>query len=387
LSENDTVPEMIEKGYSDLMNSWFVQHYTEKINHEGYQTAETVATDSDYISRLASLPYVVPLPYNPVVGRCIEQYVGRRRNLVEYMLGLETVYFPMIEETLDRYGLPIELKYLAVIESALNPTALSRAGAAGLWQFILPTGKLYGLEINSLIDERLDPVKETDAACRLLRDLHKIYNDWTLAIAAYNCGGGNVNKAIRRAGGKTDFWEIYPYLPRETRMYVRFFIAAAYAMNFYPYHRLYPVKLTMQSATDTVTITQPIHLEQIAAVLNIDSDALRSINPQYKKDIIPGDYKPMALTLPVERINDFLNREDEIAAYNRDTYFPQQSTASTTITGKTVKITHTVKKGETVAKIGGRYGVSASNIRKWNKLGSKVNALSAGRKLTLYVVN
>jgi len=374
-------PEMLEKGYEELCNSWYARHLAEKVNHEGYQTV-VQATDSDYIKRLNALPYVFSLPYNSVVRRCIDLYAERRRNLVEYLLGMESLYFPMIEQTLDRYSLPLELKYLTVIESALNPTALSRAGAAGLWQFMLPTGKLYNLEINSLIDERLDAEKSTEAACRFLKDLYNIYNDWTLAIAAYNCGGGNVNKAIRRAGGKSDFWEIYRFLPKETRSYVPMFIAAAYIMNYYPYHQLYPVKMTMTS-TDTVMIGKPLHLEQIAAVLNIDIEEIKALNPQYKRGIVPGNYRQMPVRLPVNKINDFISKENEVYAYNTEIYFPAKQTPPEQ--GKPVRTVHVVKKGETLLKIANRYGVTSANIRKWNKLGSKVKQVAAGRKLTLYI--
>jgi membrane-bound lytic murein transglycosylase D len=382
----DTVfvePEMLEKGYEELRNSWYVKHLTDKLNREGYKTV-VQATDSDYINRLNSLPYVVSLPYNSVVRRCIDQYVEKRRSLVEYMLGLEGLYFPMIEETLDRYGLPLELKYLTIIESALNPTALSRAGAAGLWQFMLPTGKLYNLEVNSLIDERLDPEKATDAACRFLKDLYNIYNDWTLAIAAYNCGGGNVNKAIRRAGGKSDFWEIYPFLPRETRAYVPLFIAAAYIMNYYPYHQIYPAQLTI-TPTDTLMLNSPVHFDQIASVLKIDKEEIKALNPQYKREIIPGNYKQMPLKLPVNQVNEFISKENEILAYDTDKFFPTKPTF--TEPSKPVKTVHIVKKGETLLKIANRYGVTTANIRKWNKLGSKVKIVAAGKKLTLYVNN
>ncbi|MDR2621253.1 MAG: lytic transglycosylase domain-containing protein, partial [Dysgonamonadaceae bacterium] len=236
-----SIPEDWDANLNKLVNSWYVQHYATKIDHEGYQD-NTPADDTTYIERLSKLPNIIELPYNNIVRQCIELYVNRRRDLVEYMLGIESFYFPMIEETLDKYDLPLELKYLTIVESALNPTALSRKGASGLWQFMLGTGKIYGLEINSLIDERRDPLKSTDAACRYLKDLFDIYGDWNLVIAAYNCGAGNVNKAIRRANGKADFWKIYQFLPKETRTYVPLFIAANYTMNYYAYHQLYPAQ-------------------------------------------------------------------------------------------------------------------------------------------------
>jgi membrane-bound lytic murein transglycosylase D len=386
VSSTDTAivaPEEMERGFEELTKSWFVSRHTEKEENEGYQATEQTG-DSVYAARLQALPCVMPMPCNAEVRHCIDHYIERRRSLVELMLGMESLYFPMIEQTLDRYGLPLELKYLTIIESALNTTALSRQGASGLWQFMLPTAKLYGLEVNSLIDERRDPEKATDAACRFLRDLYNIYHDWTLAIAAYNCGGGNVNKAIARSGGKTNFWEIYQFLPRETRAYVPWFIAATYTMNYYAYHRLYPVKMKMPEATDTVMVTQPLHFDQIAAVLNIEKEELQALNPQYKRDIVPGNYKPMKLTLPYNRIKDFIAQENTITAWNAETLFPSSTTATAS---KTVKITHTVKKGETLVKIGNHYGVTLASIRKWNRLGKKTRTVPAGRKLTLYVDN
>jgi membrane-bound lytic murein transglycosylase D len=241
------------------------------------------------------------------------------------MLGIESFYFPMIEETLDKYDLPLELKYLTVVESALNPTALSRKGASGLWQFMLSTGKSYGLEINSLIDERRDPVKSTDAACRYLKDLFDVYGDWNLVLAAYNCGAGNVNKAIRRANGKADFWKIYEFLPRETRTFVPLFIAANYTMNYYAYHQLYPAQSEALSPVDTVIITQPMHFDQISNVLNIDKEELRGLNPQYKKDVIPGNKKPYVLKLPSNHVYAFVEKENDIVTYNANNLFTNRS--------------------------------------------------------------
>jgi membrane-bound lytic murein transglycosylase D len=332
LETDDTIfsiPEEWDANLDKLMNSWHVKRYTTKINHEGYHD-NTLADDTTYIERLSKLPNIIELPYNNVVKKCIELYVDRRRNLVEYLLGIESFYFPMIEETLEKYDLPLELKYLTIVESALNPTALSRKGASGLWQFMLSTGKTYGLEVNSLIDERRDPVKSTDAACRYLKDLYNIYGDWNLVIAAYNCGAGNVNKAIRRANGKTDFWKIYEFLPRETRAYVPLFIAANYTMNYYAYHQLYPAQMEIPSTVDTVMITQPIHFDQISNVLNIDKEELRALNPQYKKDIIPGNRKPYVLKLPSVHAYSFMEKENDIANHNIENIFTNRSVVDDT---------------------------------------------------------
>ncbi|MDR2690901.1 MAG: transglycosylase SLT domain-containing protein [Dysgonamonadaceae bacterium] len=314
-----SVPEEWDANWDKLVNSWFVKHYTAKINHEGYQNHK-LADDATYSKRLSKLPNVIELPYNNIVRKSIEQYINRRP-FVEYLLAIEPVYFPMIEEILDKYGLPLELKYLTIVESALNPTARSRRGASGLWQFMMATGKSYGLEINSLIDERLDPVKSTVAACRYLKDLYDIYGEWSLVIAAYNCGAGNVNKAIRRANGKTDFWKIYGFLPRETRAYVPLFIAANYMMNYYAYHQLYPAQMETPSATDTVMINQRMHFDQISTILNIDKEELRALNPQYKKDVIPGNGKPYVLKLPSQMACAFAEKENDIANYNIEGLF------------------------------------------------------------------
>ena len=324
---NDTtfsVPEDWDANWNKLVNSWYVKHYSTKINQDGYQD-NTPADDETYIERLSKLPDIIELPYNNIVRKCIEQYISRR-SVMENVLGIESFYFPMIEETLDKYDLPLELKYLTVVESALNPVAISRQGASGLWQFMLTTGKNYGLEINSLIDERLDPAKSTDAACRYLKDLFDVYGDWNLVIAAYNCGAGNVNKAIRRANGKADFWKIYQFLPRETRTYVPLFIAANYMMNYYAYHQLYPTQIEIPSAIDTVMVTQLMHFDQIANVLNVNKEELRALNPQYKRDIIPGNEKPYVLKLPSTQASFFGEKENEIAGYNAEALFTNRST-------------------------------------------------------------
>jgi membrane-bound lytic murein transglycosylase D len=384
------LPEAWDENLDKLLNSWHIKHYTNKINHEGYKAPDVPVNDSVYVDRLAKLPKVIELPYNDVIRTCIDAYVNRRRGLVEYMLGLESLYFPMIEETLDKYGLPLELKYLTIVESALNPVALSKAGASGLWQFMLPTGKLYGLEINSLVDERLDPYKSTDAACRFFTDLYKIYGDWNLAIAAYNCGAGNVNKAIKRAKGKTDYWEIYPYLPRETRSYVPLFIAVNYVMNYYPYHQLYPVQVSTPTSTDTIMVSHQIHFDQVAEILQMDKEEIRALNPQYKRDIIPGNSKPQVLKLPSIQAYAFVEREDSIATYKVDELFPnrtyvEKSTGKKTATNGKETIVYRVKSGESLVAIGHKYGVSTANIRKWN--GLKSNKVAPGRKLTLYADN
>jgi membrane-bound lytic murein transglycosylase D len=377
-------PEAWDTNWDKLLNSWYVKNHTDKANHDGYKENVQVS-DSVYVDRLSKLPKVIELPYNDVVRTCIDFYVNRRRTLVEYMLGLETFYFPMIEESLDKYGLPLELKYLTIVESALNPIALSRAGASGLWQFMLPTGKFYGLEINSLVDERRDPVKATDAACRYLKDLYDIYGDWNLAIAGYNCGAGNVNKAIKRAGGKKDYWAVYPYLPRETRTYVPFFIAANYVMNYYAYHQLYPVQTTLSLSTDTVMVNQMIHFDQIAEVLQVDKEEIQALNPQYKKEIIPGNIKSQPLKLPSVKACAFIEMESKIVEHRADELFTNRTYVGEKPARNQEKIYHKVARGETLSIIGSKYGVTMANIRKWNRL--KSNKVAVGKNLILYVDN
>ena len=282
-------------------------------------------TTEEYQERLRRLPVVMEMPYNSVVQKFIDQYSGRLRRTVSYALGAGNFYIPIFEEALDYYGLPLELKYLPVIESALEPKAKSPAGAVGLWQFMLATGKRYDLKVNSLIDERQDPYKSSWAAARYLRDLYKIYRDWSLVIAAYNCGPGNVNKAIHRANGVRDYWTIYPYLPSETRGYVPAFIAANYIMNYYCEHNICPMKTKLPVTTDTVTITRDLHMQQVAELCNIEVEAIKALNPQYRTQLIPGSSGPMTLCLPTETLNAFIDLKDSVYNYRADELMTRRS--------------------------------------------------------------
>ena len=385
---NMAVPEAWDTNYDDLMNSWYIKIHNDRLNHSGYNENIPIS-DSIIMDRLSKLPNIIGLPYNQTVRNCINYYL-RNSDRVERMLGLETYYFPMIEEALDKYGLPLELKYLAVVESALNPIALSRVGASGLWQFMLPTGKGYGLIINSLVDERRDPIKSTDAACRYLKELYEIYGDWHLALAAYNYGSGNVNKAIRRANNQKDYWAIYNYLPRETREYVPFFIAANYIMNYYPYHQLYPAETSLPFSTDTIMVNNLIHFDQIAGVLQMEKETIRRLNPQYKQDIIPGNARPQILVLPAMQAYSYVEKENEIATFRVNELFANRTTvgSNTGTSSRTERITHRVAAGgETLLSIANRYGVTATNIRSWNGLGSKITRVAGGRNLILHVDN
>lgn len=387
------IPESLEANSDSLLKSWHINYYTQKDKSCNNTDQSSFISDEVYKERLSRLPHIMEMVYNDPVRNYIELYTERRRSLVQYMLGMADFYFPMIEQALDKYDLPIELKYLAVIESALNPTALSRAGASGLWQFMLPTGKIYDLEINSLIDERRDPVKSTYAACRYLKDMYNIYGDWNLVIAAYNCGPGNVNKAIKRSGGKKDYWAIYNYLPRETRSYVPLFIAANYVMNYYCEHDICPVKTDLPLSTDTVMIDKPLHLDQVASVLKIDKEQLQTLNPQYKKDIIPGNnFKPYSLRLPLTYSYAFIDATNDIYNYRSDEFFTNRATVrpGTSYTNNTIKpnsskVYHQVQKGETLAQIANEYGVTTIQIRHWNNL--KSNKVVTGKRLIIYADN
>ena len=268
-----------------------------------------------FIERLSRMPTVMEMAHNNVVQNFIDRYCTRLRGTISYMLGASNFYMPIFEEALEAYQIPLELKYLPVIESALNPRAVSRVGATGLWQFMLATGKQYNLKINSLVDERRDPIKASYAAAHLLSDLYKVFGDWNLVIAAYNCGPGNVSKAIQRSGGSKDYWHIYPYLPRETRGYVPAFIAANYMMTYYSLHNICPMGSRLPAQTDTIMITRRLHLEQVSNVLGIDLEMLRALNPMYRHDIIPGDTEPYALRLPQADVNRFIEMEDAIYNY------------------------------------------------------------------------
>ena len=298
--DNIIAPESFETQTRLLEENFYLKNYVVPGIDLG---ASQTATPAEYEERLKRLPTEIELPYNSIVGNYINMYLTKRRSLVADMLALHSYYGPIFVEELLKEGMPTELQYLPVIESAINPNAVSRAGAAGLWQFMPATAKGLGMEVNSLIDERRDARLSSRNAARYLKQLYEIYNDWSLAIAAYNCGPGNVNKALRRAGGegKKDYWEIYSYLPAETRGYVPAFIAANYVMNYYNKHGISPTVIKRHLTTDTVQVNKYIHFNQIAAVLNIPVDEIRMLNPQYRKDIIPGDYRPYLLTLPTQQ--------------------------------------------------------------------------------------
>ncbi len=374
-------PESFETDVKKMQENWYLRNYAD-IDSMADSRSTVTATDAEIIERLSQLPTVIEMPFNSVVRNYIDMYANRRRQLVENMLGMSLYYMPIFEAALDRYNMPLELKYLPVIESALNPVAVSRAGATGLWQFMLATAQGEGLEVNSVVDERRDPYRSSDAAARYLKKLYDIFGDWSLAIASYNCGPGNVTKAIRRAGfNAKDFWAIYPYLPSETRGYVPAFIAANYIMTYYDKHNISPALARKPIVTDTVHVTKRVHFQQISDVMGIPMDELRILNPQYRTDLIPGDIRPYALVLPSLQAYAYLSNEDSIVNHNAALYARRDVVEPGTRQGvdqggeyveELVVKYHTVKRGETLSSIAKKYGVTTASIRSANKIGNKV---------------
>lgn len=407
--EEIEVPVGLEDNLDSLLHLYNAKTYMMQDTSCNYRDVNPVFDKEVYIDRLKRLPTIIEMPYNDVVQKFIDRYSGKLRRSVSYMLGASNFYMPVFEEALEAYNLPLELKYLPVIESALNPTAVSRVGATGLWQFMIGTGKRYGLEVNSLIDERRDPVKASYAAAHYLSDLYKIFDDWSLVIAAYNCGPDKVNKAIHRAKGSADYWNIYPYLPKETRGYVPAFIAANYIMNYYCDHNICPMVTELPLKTDTVVVNKDLHLEQIAQVLNINIQHLRNLNPQYRRDIVNGLNKPMTVRLPSTLVGPFIDQEDSIYNFKTDelllkrsvvevnqeepkvsrhSYHSSRHRSSATRSrsrksrsrkskrgGRNV----TIKSGDTLSEIAERNHTTVAKLRKLNKISG--NHIRAGKKL------
>ncbi|MEF9923756.1 MAG: LysM peptidoglycan-binding domain-containing protein [Muribaculaceae bacterium] len=383
-------PESFETDTQELMKNWYLQNYTALDENVDNKPSKDVS-DAEYIKRLKTIPSIIEMPYNQIVRNYINMYTQKRRSLVESMLGMSLYYMPIFEQALEKEGLPLELKYLPVIESALNPDAVSRAGATGLWQFMLGTAKGLGLEVNTLVDERRDPYRASAKAATYLKSLHGIYGDWSLAIAAYNCGPGNVNKALRRAGGtQKDFWAIYPFLPAETRGYVPAFIAANYVMTYFKSHNISPALAKRPLITDTVHVTKRVHLRQISEVLNIPMEEIQVLNPHFRQDIIPGDIRPYSLSLPSQQICSYVMSEDSIISHNanlyarRDVVEPSSYNVSSNNNDSELKLVvkyHRVGRGESITKVARKYGVSVSNIKKWNRL--RRNSLRRGQTLKI----
>ena len=373
-----------------IKNSPFTTDTTE-LNVHGFGTAE-VPTWPEEVTRhrMAVLDGTTPfdLTYNRVVQSYIDLYVVRKRVMSSRMLGLAELYFPVFEEALDRHGIPLEMKYLAVVESALNPAARSKAGAVGLWQFMLPTGRMFGLYADSYIDERHDVYKSTEAACKYLKHLYKLYDDWEMAMAAYNCGPGNVNKAIRRSGGRKGYWDIYDHLPRETRGYVPAFIAVNYLFAHHADHNLYPVAPAYcLYEMDTVQVCYPVDLVALARLTGVPEQDLRDMNPTYKRGVVPDVDQPVSLYLPKDAAGIFVANEEELrysfmnSAARSAT--PSDPTAAPAAQPKpaVAQRTHTVRSGESLGVIARRYGVSVNDLKRWNGLRSDM--IRAGQKLVV----
>lgn len=389
-------PEAMTFELDSLLNLYMSKNYLDEDNDCRMKDVNPVFEKEVFLERLKRIPSIIEMPYNEVVQKFIDRYSGRLRHSVSYMLGASNFYMPIFEEALETYGLPLELKYLPVIESALNPKAVSRVGATGLWQFMLATGKRYGLEVNSLVDERRDPIKASYAAANYLSDLYKVFGDWNLVIAAYNCGPDQINKAIHRSKGSKDYWQIYPYLPKETRGYVPAFIAANYIMTYYCEHNICPMTTRLPAKTDTVMVGRNVHLEQIASVCNIDIEQLRTLNPAYRRDIVPGATKLSAVRLPQTEVGKFIDLEDSIYAYNAEVLFSKRATvevnddvptytrkSSSKRSRKKARSSRgrsvTVKSGQTLSEIAKRNGTTVSKLRRLN--GIKGSNIRAGKKL------
>lgn len=398
------LPEAMSLDIDTLLRQWNAEQYLQNDTDCRNTDVNPVFSDSIYIDRLSRMPCIMEMPYNTVVRKLIDQYTGRLRHSVSYMLGAANFYIPIFEEALALYNLPIELKYLPVIESALDPMATSRKGAVGLWQFMLKTGKRYNLTVNSLVDERRDPVKASFAAAEYLSDLYKLYGDWNLVIAAYNCGPTQINKAIHRAGGDRDYWKIYPYLPKETRGYVPAFIAANYIMNYYCEHNICPMRARLPEGSDTVTVRRDLSLMQVASLCGVDEQRLRSLNPQYKTDIVPGGADECVLRLPSEAALKFIDLGDSVYSYRSDellskrkTVDVDESVAEQVTSRRSRSSRHsssrsyrssrrrsrsrsvTIKDGQTLSEIAEKHHTTVSRLKKLN--GIKGSSIRAGKKI------
>lgn len=395
------IPEAMTLDIDTLLRQWNASQYLEADTNCNMQDVNPVFSDSIYVDRLSRIPTIMEMPYNNIVRKFIDQYTGRLRHSVSYMLGATNFYIPIFEEALALYNLPLELKYLPVIESALDPTAVSRKGATGLWQFMLSTAKRYDLKINSLVDERRDPIKASFAAAQYLNDLYKVYGDWNLVIAAYNCGPTSLNKAIHRAGGSKDYWTIYPYLPKETRGYVPAFIAANYVMNYYCDHNICPMRARLIDGNDTVVVNKDLHLEQVASVCGVEMEKIKAFNPQYKTSLVPGNSYDCILRLPSEAALKFIDLGDSVYSYRSSELLTkrktveideaelekQQNSARRSYSSSRRRRSRssrrsksvTIKNGQTLSEIAEKYGTSVGKLRRLN--GIKGSSIRAGKKI------
>ena len=388
---DDDIENLIEynsENIDSLLNIYYIQKQID-VNEFDVATLELDSLTSNipdqvYIDRLQKMNSFIPVQFNKAVKNAIIRYTERMPIATARIIGLSTYYMPLFEEIFDEYGLPKELKAMAVIESALNPRAVSRARAKGMWQFMYNTGKMYGLEMTSYVDERYDPLTACRAAARLLKDSYMIFGDWSLAIASYNCGAGNVSKAIRRSGGKTDFWEIYNYLPRETRGYIPAFIAALYTLNYYPEHGIVPAQISLPAHVDTFHVNKNLHFGQISETIGIPMETLRDLNPQYLHDIIPGNEHTYILNLPHQYTLAFTDLQDSIYRYKDSVFFNPVAVQKIKETGGSgeQRVIHKVKSGETLSSIASKHQTTVANLKRWNNL--RGNTIRVGQRLYIY---
>ena len=393
LNDNPNIKKYDEKWLKELSNSDLF-----------FQMSEDVAatpTDVDYSElptevlkeRLRKLNEKTPfnVEYNPVLEQVIKSFLKNRRSSLERLMSLSDYYFPMFEQEMSNQKIPLEMKYLAIIESALNPKARSRAGATGLWQFMYATGKSYGLEVNNYVDERSDPVRSTKAAAKYLNELYKIFGDWDLTLAAYNSGPSNVTKAIRRSNGKTNYWNLRPYLPRETAGYVPAFLATLYIFEYAKEHGFKPQKRANHLfQTDTIRVKQAIPFKDIAEITGMDVQDIQFFNPSYQLDVVPYvEGRNYAVRLPISEIGKFVANEQAIYNYlneqkaQREQILPEVAKGEQYAGGKSTKKTiYTVKKGDNLGKIASRHGVSINNLKRWNRM--KSNKVRVGQRLSIY---
>jgi membrane-bound lytic murein transglycosylase D len=368
-----------------LLNLWYVQRLVSEDNMTDIEMDsvkfQSNVPDSVYIDRIAKMNSFITLPYNDIVKNYIIKYSEKMPSTMGRILGLCEYYMPIFQEILNRYDLPEELKAMAIIESAMNPLAVSRAGAKGMWQFMYQTAKIYGLNINSFVDERLDPVKSADAAARYLQDAYEIFGDWNLAIASYNCGAGNVNRAIRRSGSRA-FWDLWPFLPRETRGYVPAFVGALYTINYYKEHGIRPEAVQMPAHVDTFKINRMLHLKQVSEITGAPIEELKNLNPQYRHEIIPGNEREYILRIPYNYTNAFIDNEDSLYVHKSDVYFNPVTIKKIKDGGDGERIVYKVKNGDYLGKIASKYRVSVNQIKKWNNL--KSNNIRVGQRLIIY---
>lgn len=393
-AEEATVAEPSVDQLDSLLMAWSKEYSTimvdklhnEIISTDGVDLEASKIPDSIYVARLKNMGSSIPMSYNQEVRKYIISYTTRNKGVISRALGRSQVYFPIFEEALMRYNMPLELKLLPVIESALNPKARSKAGASGLWQFMYRTALGYKLQMTSFIDQRFDPVLATDAACRYLLKLYGMYNDWNLALAAYNCGPGNVNKAIRKADSK-DFWKIYPYLPTETRNYLPAFIAVNYAYSYHKEHGIKADEAPLPLETDTVHISRIMHLQQISSTIGTPIEVLRGLNPQFVQDIVPAvNGRSYDITLPLSEVGKFIDHEQEIMAKDvvyLAEYMSPEKNGEIPVFVIDSKI-HVVEYGESLSVIAEKYNVTVNQICKWNNI-SDPGKIRIGQKLEIFL--